>query len=119
MAVLKHSSPTASPSAPKPCPQIIRPSANTTTPVAPSGRGACRGRTSAMGESAFRSGFSSDVAKALPLCALCPLVNAGQRENATLGHDDDPRRHQDRDNRSHEGWRQTDDGDTQAGFGGE
>jgi len=33
---------------------------------------------------AFRQGFSSDVAKALPLCGLHSSVNAGQRENATL-----------------------------------
>jgi hypothetical protein len=35
---LKHSSPTADPSAPNPLPQIVRPSAKTITPVAPSGR---------------------------------------------------------------------------------
>jgi hypothetical protein len=39
MAVLKHTSPTAAPSAPKPRPQITLPSASTNTPVAPSGAG--------------------------------------------------------------------------------
>ena len=46
-------------SAPKPLPQIVRPSANTTTPVAPSGWGAGAGRASAMGVKSLPFGFST------------------------------------------------------------
>ena len=50
--------------------------------VAPSGcGGACGGVRRPWAGRAFRQGFTSDVAKALPLCALGLRVNAGQREN--------------------------------------
>src|SRR3546814_7727014 len=49
MAVLKQTSPTASPSAPKPCPQITLPSARTNTPVAHRGGGGGRGWANGAG----------------------------------------------------------------------
>src|SRR3546814_18220972 len=66
MAVLKQTSPPASPSAPKPCPQITLPSARTNTPVAPRGAGVCL--VSAIWSGTPGVGFD-DVAKTCPLVA--------------------------------------------------
>src|SRR3546814_12121225 len=72
MAVLKQTSPTASPSAPKPCPQITLPSARTNTPVAPRGAGVCL--VSAIWSGTPGVGFD-DVAKTCPLVAGAVSVN--------------------------------------------
>src|SRR5260221_13994668 len=54
-------------------------------PSRPSVEGRARDVRRPWAGEAFRQRISSDVAKAFPLCALWARVNAGQRENATLG----------------------------------
>src|SRR6476661_3304604 len=88
MAVLKHSSPTACPSAPKPWPQATRPSANTSTPVAPLGwgAGAVVGAGLAIGWRLLRD-WDNDVAKRRSLSAWRASVNgwSGRKTAATAG----------------------------------
>src|SRR3954471_15235982 len=116
IAVLKHSSPTASPSAPKPCPHTVRPSANTTTPVAPIGWGAGKGRASAMGgKSLSVSGKTVMSLRRRRYGHWWPWSTAGQPGNRSLGQNHDQGRHQGRNDRCDEKRRQGDHGNAAAG----
>ena len=88
MAVLKHSSPTTWPSAPKPLPQIVRPSAKTMTPVAPpavGGRWCAQDVHRPSAGRAFPFGVCGNVAKPWPLRAIGRQVNAVKPAKSPLG----------------------------------
>src|SRR6478609_10076602 len=93
MAVLKHTSPTAWPLAPKPLPQTTVPSARTRTPVAPfgcAGEGADRAMGSPLGVSAMV--LSGGRYSPPPLASTSPRMNyAANRPTGRFPHSKDTR----------------------------
>src|SRR5690242_16567257 len=104
MAVLKQTSPTASPSAPKPRPQTTVPSARTNTPVAPEGAGV--GLASAMVARTPIKRLArgpNDVAKPRRLETAGGEVNPVKPAAARLCSRFPPYRRKNHDSRRHQG----------------